>query len=124
MAKIGASGQDYLEAILELSDQSGDVRSVDVAKTLKVSRASVNKAMGVLKSEDFIEHEKYSSIKLTPKGVSAAIAVKKRHNLLWDFLNNVLQVSPETAEEDACKMEHVISLETLEKLEGFLEKNK
>jgi len=122
MSKIGASGQDYLEAILALSGENGTARSVDVATALKVSRASVNKAVGILKNAGFLEQEKYSDIRLTEKGIAAAHAVQKRHDLLTDFLVRLLGVSPETAAEDACHMEHSISPETLEKLEQFLAK--
>lgn len=120
MPKISASGQDYLEAILALSGEDGSVRSVDVATALKVSRASVNKAMGVLKSGGYLEQEKYGNIRLTPKGIAAAHAVQKRHDLLTEFLVQVLEVPAAVAMEDACRMEHSISPETLEKLEAFL----
>jgi len=120
MAKISASGQDYLEALLELSGGIHPVRSVDLANRIGVSRASVNKAIGVLKNSGFVLQERYSDIILTEEGSSAAKAVRKRHTVLKTFLQSALQVSAKNAEEDACKMEHVISLETLEKLQNFL----
>ena len=119
--KISAASQDYLEALLELSEEEHSVRSIDVAKRIGVSRASVNKAIGVLKERGFVEQEKYSEITLTSEGIRAAKAVLKRHSTLKQFLTEVLHVSEEIAENDACRMEHVISLETLEKLQIFLQ---
>jgi DtxR family Mn-dependent transcriptional regulator len=122
--RITSSSQDYLEAILMLSEKEGRVRSVDVANLEQVSRASVNKALGVLKERGLIRQEKYGTVYLTDEGVRVANSVKQRHNTLKGFLMDVLGVNPETAEEDACKMEHAISLETLNKLEVFLNNNK
>ena len=119
--KISAASQDYLEVLLELSEEEHSVRSIDVAKRIGVSRASVNKAIGVLKESGFVEQEKYSEITLTGEGIRAAKAVLKRHSTLKQFLTEVLHVSEEIAENDACRMEHVISLETLEKLQIFLQ---
>lgn len=117
---ISASSQDYLEAILELVKEHKAIRSVDIASKLGVSRASVNKAMGVLKNAGFIEHEPYSAICLTLEGEKVATAVIKRHTVLKEFLIEVLGVSEQAAQEDACKMEHAISIETLNKLNLFL----
>jgi len=123
VAKISASSQDYLETILELSEKNQIIRSIDIANILGVSRASVNKALGILKSSGFISQEKYAPIYLTEKGRQEAASVKRRHNVLKRFLIEVLMVNSQTAEEDACKMEHSISLETLEKLEAFVISN-
>lgn len=122
--KISAASQDYLEALLELSEEEHSVRSIDVAKRIGVSRASVNKAIGVLRESGFVEQEKYSEITLTDEGIRAAKAVVKRHSTLKQFLTDILCVSEENAENDACRMEHVISLETLEKLQLFLQQRK
>lgn len=121
MAVLTASRQDYLEALLELSQQTGEIRSVDVATKLNVSRASVNKAMNLLKGEGFILQEKYGTVVLTQKGVEAAAIVRNRHNLLKRFLMETLGVSEKIAEEDACRIEHDISTETLQKLRAFLD---
>lgn len=120
--KFSTSSQDYLEAILELSSEHVQIRSVDLSEKMAVTRASVNRAIGVLKSLGFINHEKYSDIVLTEEGRRAAIAVKVRHTTLKNFLQQVLGVGEEVAEIDACRMEHSVSLETLEKLRNFMEK--
>jgi Mn-dependent DtxR family transcriptional regulator len=121
---ITSSSQDYLETLLKLSESDARVRSVDVANALQVSRASVSKAMGILKEMGLILQEKYGTVTLTEEGKKAAKAVKKRHNTLKGFLLDILEVGEEAAEQDACRMEHVISLETLEKLEQFIQKHK
>jgi DtxR family Mn-dependent transcriptional regulator len=121
MAALTESQQDYLETLLELSQQSQEIRSVDVATKLNVSRASVNKAMNLLKGEGLILQEKYGTVVLTEKGVAAAAIVRRRHDLLKRFLMETLGVSENVAEEDACRIEHDISTETLQKLQAFLD---
>jgi Mn-dependent transcriptional regulator len=117
---VSASKQDYLETILDFSATDGQVRSIDIARTLGVSRASVNKSLGVLKESGLVEHEHYGDVKLTEKGLKVARQVRARHNTLKCFLTEVLGVEPETAEIDACRMEHAISRETATKLEEFM----
>jgi len=118
---LSASKQDYLETILEFSSDTGQARSIDIARTLGVSRASVNKSLGFLKDSGLIEHEHYGDIKLTETGLRMAKAVRARHESLKKFLREVLGVCPETAERDACRMEHAISPETASKLRDYLE---
>ena len=121
LRNLSASSQDYLEAVLELANESEYVRSVDIAERLSVSRASVSRALGVLKNAGFIEQERYGSITLTPEGQIAAREVKERHIALRTFLIEMLGVNPTIAEQDACRMEHSISTETLQKLKKFME---
>ena len=114
------ASEDYLEAILNLEDDKGEVRSIDVANFLNVSRPSVNKAVGVLKEMGMVEQEPYSPIKLTDLGRMKASEVDRRHRALRRFLIEVLGVGPTTADDDACKIEHVISKQTMEKLIDYL----
>lgn len=116
MSEITSSREDYLETILDL-EQDGSARSVDVAATLGVSRASVSRAISVLKREGFIDQEPYGLIRLTEAGREKAAAVRRRHNLLKYFLIHIIEVDEQTAEEDACRMEHVVSDATLRKIE-------
>ncbi|PKM51669.1 MAG: metal-dependent transcriptional regulator [Firmicutes bacterium HGW-Firmicutes-7] len=118
---IQASGEDYLETILELEDQNGLVRSVEIARKLGVSRPSVNKAMNILKEAGMIYHESYGDISLTDKGRERANETIKRHRILKTFLIDILKIDEITADEDACKMEHVISDVTIAKWESFIE---
>lgn len=117
---ISASKQDYLETILDFTASGGQVRSIEIARALNVSRASVNKSLGALKESGLIEHEHYGDVKLTEKGLRVARTVRARHNTLKLFLTVVLGVEAETAEKDACRMEHAISRETATKLEEYL----
>lgn len=120
--KISASSQDYLEAILELNQQNGKVRSIDISEKLGVTRPSVNRAVNVLKKMNLVKQEKYSDIYLTELGMRAAKTVKLKHNLIKKFLVEVLHVDSQIADEDACKIEHSMSLESIEKLKEFLDR--
>ncbi len=122
--KFSASSQDYLEAIMELSNEHGQIRSIDLSEKMKVTRASVNRAIGVLKELGYITQEKYSEILLTEDGRRAATSVVIRHTTLKTFLIEILGVTEDTAETDACRMEHSVSLETLEKLRSYMDKKK
>lgn len=117
---LSASKQDYLETILDFSQDTGFARSVDIARTLGVSRASVNKSLGVLRESGLVEHEHYGNIRLTDEGLRKARAVRARHNSLKLFLTRILGVDEKTAENDACRMEHAISRTTAQKLEEYL----
>lgn len=119
---ISSSLQDYLEAILNLSRHLEQVRVTDIANELNLAKASVTQALGLLKEQKLILHERYGTVKLTDKGWKAAQAVKRRHEVLLEFLVEVLEVDPRTAEQDACQMEHAVSTETIEKLVGYMEK--
>ncbi|ADC91574.1 metal-dependent transcriptional regulator [Mageeibacillus indolicus] len=114
------SNEDYLEAILQLSAHSPSVRSVDVADMLGVSKASVSKAMGVLREAGMIEQPHYGLITLTDEGKAVAGEVLHRHKMLKYFLVHMLGVADNVAEEDACRMEHVISMETRNKWFAYI----
>lgn len=121
MQKILSSSQDYLEAILDLSEQNPNVKSIDVAKKLDVSRASVNRAVNLLKEQGYITQEKYGDIFLTQDGILEGKKIRETHDILQTFLVDVLGVSPDVAEEDACMIEHCISEETKQKLKLLVE---
>lgn len=118
--RINEATENYLEAILILEEKDTQVRMSDVAKMLKVSKPSVNKAMGVLKEAGYILHQKYGTILLTDEGREYAQKVYNRHKLFKRFFVEVLEVEEEIAEEEACHMEHCISDSTMEKLNAFL----
>ncbi|MDR3137062.1 MAG: metal-dependent transcriptional regulator [Coriobacteriales bacterium] len=122
MGKLTASNEDYLEAIYQLGGAEGSVRSVDLATKLDVSKASVNKALSNLKAVGFVQQPHYGDITLTRRGINYARGVQSRHDVLHKFLTAVLGVESAQAAEEACKMEHAISDETLGLWVSFMEK--
>lgn len=117
---IGESSEDYLETILML-EKKGKVRSVDIARQLEVSKPSVNKAMNVLKDKGYIQQETYGDVHLTVQGRELAEAVYERHRTISAFFHEILGVSLDNSEADACKVEHVISDETFLKIKEAYE---
>ncbi len=115
------SGEDYLEAVLALEEKKGVVRLTDVAQRLGVSKPSASRAMKVLQGSGYIHQESYGSIELTKKGRIKANQVYTRHKTLTTFLANVLGLEADIAEADACRMEHILSVETMEKLSDFVQ---
>ena len=107
------SGEDYLEAILVLQEKKGTVHSIDVAQYLGYTKPSVSRAMSILRASGHIVMEKDGRLKLTEEGLQVAGSIYERHKLLTDWLIH-LGVSPTTAAEDACKIEHDISEETFQ----------
>jgi Mn-dependent DtxR family transcriptional regulator len=118
--KLTSANEDYLEAIYELGGADGAVRSVDIAAKLGVSKASVNNAINNLKQAALVEQPYYGDITLTAQGAEYAAGILERHHVLYHFLLDVLGVQPEVAVDEACKMEHAISDDTLERLTTHL----
>ena len=109
--KIQQSAEDYLETMLVLQEELGYIRSIDVAKRLGVTKPSVSYAVKRLRESGYINMEANGPITLAPAGYKIAKRIYERHKALTAFLLK-LGVSQEQAEEDACKIEHVISHET------------
>jgi Mn-dependent DtxR family transcriptional regulator len=109
--KIHQSAEDYLETMLILEEKYGYIRSIDIAKHLGVTKPSVSYAVKRLKESGYINMEANGPITLAPPGRKIATRIYERHKALRAFLE-LLGVEPETAEEDACKIEHVISHDT------------
>ena len=110
---VHESGEMYLEAILVLTKKLGFVRSIDVSEYLGYSKPSVSRAMGILRSGDYITVDKDGSINLTDTGREIAEKIYERHTVLTQVLLQ-MGVSPETAAADACKLEHAISDESFQ----------
>ncbi|MBD3184432.1 DtxR family transcriptional regulator [Candidatus Poribacteria bacterium] len=115
------SMEDYLEAISLLDEEMKYVRVRDIAKHMNVSMSSVTGALRTLSKRNLVEHEKYEYVALTPKGEKIAQEIRRRHDAVLKFLTEVLKMDTETAEKDACGMEHAIGSETLERLLKFIE---
>ena len=120
MKRYHQSEQDYLESILMLSQESTIVHRIDVAKRMNVSQAAVNKAIKLLLEKNYL-YEDGKHLFLTKEGKAYAKRVYETHCTVRQFLQ-ALGVSPTQAEEDACKMEHLISDETLSAMQAFLNK--
>ncbi len=117
------SAEMYLETIYVLTRQKSTVRSVDVAEALNYSKPSVSRAVGLLKNGGYLTVDKDGFLHLTDLGTEIGQKIYDRHTLLENFLCS-MGVSPATAEEDACKMEHAISDETFRAIQEFVQKMK
>ena len=120
MKKLHASGEDYLEAILVLQKQKGMVRSVDVARHMEVSKPSVCHAVATLKNGGFLTMDDGFFLHLTNIGREVAEQIYEKHRFFTECLI-AAGVDPETAEADACRIEHVISEESFRRLKAVAE---
>ena len=111
--ELHESGEMYLETILILKNRFGYVRSIDIAHELGYSKPSVSRAVSLLKENDYITYDPNGMILLTEKGSEIAESIYERHKVLSKYLIS-LGVSEDTAQRDACRMEHVISPETFD----------
>lgn len=118
-AKLSQSLEDYLEMIHMLREEGKVARVKDIADALSVKMPSVTKAVVELKKMGLVTQEPYAGVELTEAGQAVAAAVLNRHMLLKNFLER-LGVSEESADKDACCMEHILSAETLERIEEFM----
>lgn len=114
------SGENYLEMILVLTQKNGSVRSIDIADAMGFTKASVSRAMSILKRDNYIIMEPDGAIRLTKEGQKKAAAVYDRHVTLTRFINKKLGVDEEIAEKDACRIEHIISPETFAGIKAML----
>ena len=118
------SGENYLETILVLTKKNGSVRSIDIADAMQFTKASVSRAMSILKRDNYIIMHPDGSILLTKEGQKKATAVYDRHVTLTRYINEVLGVDVEIAEKDACRIEHIISPETFAGIKAQLANKK
>lgn len=116
-----ASMEDYLEAIAKLAERRKTVRVKQLSERLGVKMPSVTSALKKLAEQELVEHERYGHIKLTAEGHKVAWNVIGRHEALTRFFARALGISRETAEQDACRIEHVISPLSMERLAKFVE---
>lgn len=114
------SGENYLETIYMLQKEQGFVRSIDIARKLDVSKPSVSRAMGLLRQEGFIDMADNGPIVLTDKGLEKAEQIYTRHRILTDFLVKVTGVPIEQAEENACRIEHVLDEDVFQGIQRYM----
>ena len=113
--------EDYLESILMLGQGKEAVRVSQISQALGVKMPSVTSALTKLARDGLVEHKRYGLTRLTPEGKLIAQDVFHRHEALRHFLTEILNINPETAVYDACKMEHSVSPATQEKLAKFVQ---
>ncbi|MBE5825458.1 MAG: metal-dependent transcriptional regulator [Butyrivibrio sp.] len=118
------SGEDYIETIYLLKKRKGMVRSIDVANELGFSRPSVSRAVGILRDNGLITMEDDGELNLTAEGTRVAKKVYEKHTNLTTFLMMTAGVDAETAENDACRIEHIISPETFKGIKKFIKEHK
>ena len=118
---LSASLEDYLEVIYHLEQSNRVARAKDIADQMNVQRASVTGALKALAGRGLINYSPYSFITLTPQGRDIAREVIRRHKALKEFFMNTLQLGPEDAEANACRIEHAIDPTAMERLVRFVE---
>lgn len=121
--ELKESGEMYLETILVLSKTQQNVRSLDIARYMHYSKPSISRAMGILRNAKYIAVDDSGYITLTNSGREIAEKIYERHIVLSSVLESI-GVDKETASEDACRIEHVISDKSFEALKKSLSKNK
>jgi DtxR family Mn-dependent transcriptional regulator len=114
---LSASLENYLETIAMLKRERKYARIGDIAKALSVKSSSVNGAINFLSENNLVIHEKYGYVDLTSQGEILALEVQKKHDILYDFINKLLFVNDEVADQEACEIEHSVGLETVRKIE-------
>lgn len=116
---IYESAEDYLERILIITSEKGNVISLDIAKSMNYSKPSISRAMKNLKADGYIEVDASGYITLTDKGLKIAKRIYERHTILGAYFT-MLGVPPEIAHLDACKVEHDLSDETFEAIKNHM----
>ena len=115
------SAEMYLETIYLLSLKNGSVRSIDVAEDMGFSKPSVSRAVGLLKQDGYLTMAEDGQLTLTEKGIDTAKRIFERHTVLSQFLS-LIGVQEEIAAKDACRIEHVVSNETIDAIKNFISK--
>lgn len=117
---LSASQEDYLEAIYVIIQEKQAARAKDIGQKLNLRGASVTGALRSLSEKGLINYTPYDIITLTPEGKILAEDILHRHNTIKTFLNEILQIDIAEAEENACRLEHSISSNVLERLINFM----
>jgi len=118
---LSASLEDYLEAIYNLTAETEEIRSKEIAAKLRVARPSVTGALRALKEKGFVHYQPYRSISLTSRGRTAAKQVVRKHDVLSSFFTDVLGIEAELAQQVACRAEHSLGSEVIDRLLSFIE---
>lgn len=119
--KLSASLEDYLEAILHVTSRSDVARSRDIAESLGVTKASVTGALKTLSGKQLVNYEPYGFVTLTKRGRAIAEKVAMKHDVIESFFTEILGVEADTAQEAACKVEHSLGADIMERLSVFMD---
>ncbi|NLC52548.1 MAG: metal-dependent transcriptional regulator [Firmicutes bacterium] len=124
MANLTFSMENYLEAIYELSNGNSGVRVSDISERLGVTKPSVNNAISTLAEKGLVTTEKYKKIYLTPTGLERAKLTSKKHQIIQRFFIEVLKIDADVADQDACSIEHVISGDSIQAMQEYMQAKK
>lgn len=113
--------EDYLETIFDLEHEKKVIRVKDIAKRMDVKMPTVTSMLKSLNERGLVNYVKYEYVGLTKDGANVGREMRRRHNVLCKFLTDILKIDFETADAEACKMEHTLSSETLDSLTDFME---
>ena len=113
--------EDYLETIFDLEKEKKLVRVKDIAKRLDVKMPTVSSMLGTLSKRGLVNYEKREYVELTNEGTDVGREMRRRHKALFAFLTRILRINEDTADDEACKMEHVLSPSTLDRISNFME---
>lgn len=120
---VSASLEDYLEVIYEIFEEKKGVKAIEISRRLGVGRSSVTDALKILADKNLVNYGRYDVLSLTPEGEKLAKGVIVKHSVLYDFFINILQLSQEEADKNACRIEHVISEEAFDGFVKFMKEN-
>ncbi len=113
--------EDYLEAIFDLDQEKKVVRVKDIAKRMDVKMPTVSSMLKTLNDRGLVNYEKYEYVELTKDGEDVGKEMRRRHEILLKFLTEILEIEFDTADSEACNMEHYLSSTTLDRLTAFME---
>jgi len=116
---VSASAEDYLEAIFRITTRRQVARSKEIAEALGVSKSSVTTALKQLSASGLVNYDPYSYVTLTKAGEDIGRSVEARHRFLARFLEKVLGVDAQRADQNACRIEHVLDSEVYDRLTAF-----
>ncbi len=118
---LSSGMEDYIEAIYIAHLNDTPLKGAELARQLNISRASVSEALAKLVTKGLIKYNSYENITLTKEGINKAKKVYNKHRILKNFFETVLNIHPEEAGDNACKIEHIISQNILDKMEKLTE---
>ena len=120
MQKVTTSIEDYIEAIYEITRDREGARVKEIAEKLGVTYPSISGILKKLVEMGLVTHERYGNVRLTAKGEKLGRDIAERHRILFDFMHRILEIPRETAQVDACGMEHSMSPETRDAFLSFI----